>query len=191
MALTRLGLNQSINLATNTTGNLNLASQVTGTLATGNGGTGATSFAPGKILNYKFVSGTNTGVTVNSTTWTDSNITLTYTPSSTDSRIIINVNAYVNLMVTGVATGTGLKRAISGGATTTQIGDGTVGFVYKYDIDAETNISFEHVDHPNTTSAVTYTLNARREGGSGNAIRLGESNKISEMILYEISGSGQ
>ena len=43
MALTRLGLNQSINLATNTTGNLNLASQVTGTLPTGNGGTGATS----------------------------------------------------------------------------------------------------------------------------------------------------
>jgi hypothetical protein len=37
MALTRLGLNQSINLATN----------VTGTLATGNGGTGATSFTAG------------------------------------------------------------------------------------------------------------------------------------------------
>tara|TARA_R100001440_G_scaffold38604_1_gene58243 strand:+ start:411 stop:989 length:579 start_codon:yes stop_codon:yes gene_type:complete len=37
MALTRLGLNQSINLASN----------VTGTLATGNGGTGATSFTAG------------------------------------------------------------------------------------------------------------------------------------------------
>ena len=36
MALTRIGLNQSINLASN----------VTGTLATGNGGTGATSFNP-------------------------------------------------------------------------------------------------------------------------------------------------
>ena len=47
MALTRLGLNQAINLSTNTTGNLNLASQVTGTLATGNGGTGATSFTAG------------------------------------------------------------------------------------------------------------------------------------------------
>jgi len=47
MALTRLGLNQAVNLATNTTGNLNLASQVTGTLATGNGGTGATSFTAG------------------------------------------------------------------------------------------------------------------------------------------------
>ena len=37
MALTRLGLNQAVNLATN----------VTGTLATGNGGTGATSFTAG------------------------------------------------------------------------------------------------------------------------------------------------
>jgi len=143
----------------------------------------------GKILNYKYVSGTNTGVTIDSTTWTDSNITLTYTPSSTDSRIIINVNAYVNLFVTGQGTGTGLKRAISGGATTTQIGDATTGFSYRYDIDAEMHVVFEHIDHPNTTSAVTYTLNARREGGSGNAIRLGESNKRSEMILYEISGA--
>jgi hypothetical protein len=39
MALTRLGLNQAVNLSSN----------VTGTLATGNGGTGATSFAPGKF----------------------------------------------------------------------------------------------------------------------------------------------
>ena len=31
------------------TGDINLTSQVTGTLPTGNGGTGATSFAPGKI----------------------------------------------------------------------------------------------------------------------------------------------
>ena len=43
MALTRLGLNQSINLATNTTGNLNLASQVTGALPVANGGTALTS----------------------------------------------------------------------------------------------------------------------------------------------------
>ena len=40
MALTRLGLNQAVNLASN----------VTGTLPTANGGTGATSFSPGKIL---------------------------------------------------------------------------------------------------------------------------------------------
>ena len=41
MAITRLGPNQSVNLANN----------VTGTLPTANGGTGATSFTKGKILN--------------------------------------------------------------------------------------------------------------------------------------------
>jgi len=51
MALTRLGLNQSINLASN----------VTGTLATGNGGTGATSFAPGKLVQVKRANITYTG----------------------------------------------------------------------------------------------------------------------------------
>ena len=45
MALTRLGPNNSSSIS-----GINLASQVTGTLATGNGGTGATSFAPGKVL---------------------------------------------------------------------------------------------------------------------------------------------
>jgi len=34
-------------------GNINLTSQVTGTLPTANGGTGATSFAPGKVLQVK------------------------------------------------------------------------------------------------------------------------------------------
>jgi len=47
MALTRLGPNQLINLATNTTGSLNLTSQVTGTLPASNGGTGTTSYSPG------------------------------------------------------------------------------------------------------------------------------------------------
>ena len=70
MALTRLGLNQAINLATNTTGNLNLASQVTGTLATGNGGTGATSFTAGITMADQYrlssdISNTSADITSN------------------------------------------------------------------------------------------------------------------------------
>ena len=42
MALTRLGLNQSVNLASN----------VTGTLPAANGGTGATSFAQERFWNF-------------------------------------------------------------------------------------------------------------------------------------------
>ena len=60
MALTRLGLNQSINLATN----------VTGTLATGNGGTGATSFTAGITMADQYrlssdISNTNADITSN------------------------------------------------------------------------------------------------------------------------------
>ena len=84
MALTRLGLNQSINLATNTTGDLNLASQVTGTLATGNGGTGATSFAPGKLLQVQNFN-TTTSITTTSTKFC---CDYTYRPNNTFGNFI-------------------------------------------------------------------------------------------------------
>ena len=81
MALTRIGLNQSINLASN----------VTGTLPTANGGTGATSFTKGKVL--QVVETTVSGqVSFNSTTYTDySSATLNITPSATSSKIQLDV----------------------------------------------------------------------------------------------------
>ncbi len=54
MALTRLGPNQSINLASN----------VTGTLPTANGGTGATSFTPGKVLQVVILRTNTTFLTI-------------------------------------------------------------------------------------------------------------------------------
>ena len=90
MALTRLGLNQSINLATNTTGDLNLASQVTGTLPTGNGGTGATSFAPGKILQIKHAS-TNTAASTTANSWSDSNLSCSITPISASNILLVEI----------------------------------------------------------------------------------------------------
>ena len=78
MALTRLGLNQSINLATN----------VTGTLATGNGGTGATSFAPGKI-GQVLQSETNSQTTVSSTTYASISLSQAITPSATSSKVLV------------------------------------------------------------------------------------------------------
>jgi len=88
MALTRLGLNQAINLSTNTTGNLNLASQVTGTLATGNGGTGATSFAPGKVLKHEFFND-GTSTSSNTTSWTATTLTDSIVPSATGSEFLV------------------------------------------------------------------------------------------------------
>jgi len=81
MALTRLGLNQSINLATN----------VTGTLATGNGGTGATSFTPGKILQVQSQT-LATETSTNSTSFSDTGLTVNITPSADTSKIFVLVS---------------------------------------------------------------------------------------------------
>jgi len=86
MALTRLGLNQSINLASN----------VTGTLATGNGGTGATSFAPGKVGQLVTANIGGSDVTTTSTSYSDL-ATINITPSATSSSIYIIVSGNYNL----------------------------------------------------------------------------------------------
>jgi|TARA_E500000331_G_scaffold151661_1_gene147610 hypothetical protein len=80
MALTRLGLNQSINLASN----------VTGTLATGNGGTGATSFSPGKV--GQVINAQQGYFQTNSTSFTDTGLTASITPSATSSKVLVVVS---------------------------------------------------------------------------------------------------
>jgi hypothetical protein len=90
MAITRLGPNNSTNIS-----GINLTSQVTGTLPTGNGGTGATSFSPGKILQVvdagasyqKTHSGNTSYVDVESSSGTVWEVAIT--PSSTSSKILI------------------------------------------------------------------------------------------------------
>jgi len=188
MALTRLGLNQAINLATN----------VTGTLATGNGGTGATSFSPGKILqmqNARFT-GSNTSVTTNSLSATE--VTDQITPSATDSKILVMVNLscaqYEN-------SGSGLKyqaaiyRSI-GGASYSKIYAGQSN-AYGGTSDsnggsAERSNSFPtsltFVDSPSTTSAVDYKLyiGLNTSSGQGNNVTTGASDMERAITLLEI-----
>ena len=93
MALTRLGPNNSANIS-----GINLTSQVTGTLPVANGGTGATTFSPGKIGQVVSTAyGTDTFTSSDSLVATGHIATLT--PSATSSKILIILgiaNAYVN-----------------------------------------------------------------------------------------------
>ena len=109
MALTRLGLNQSINLASN----------VTGTLATGNGGTGATSFSPGKILKIQSSAPTldsNTTSATFATYHTDS-----YTPVASNSTLFVQLSyCYQIYGNSSTANGTGSINICSTESGTTQ-----------------------------------------------------------------------
>jgi hypothetical protein len=98
MALTRLGLNQSINLATNTTGTLGVANGGTG-LTSGTTDqflkfTGTTTIASaadnaGKILQIKNATSTSVTNTASSSYVHYSGIDLSITPTSSSSKVIL------------------------------------------------------------------------------------------------------
>ena len=173
MALTRLGLNQSINLATN----------VTGTLATGNGGTGATSFAPGKVLQvvqHAFTTEQN----YNNSSYEASFITGAITPSATSSKVFV--------MVETVATNNDTNSSYSKGRI--YRGTTAIGNEIHYDrIHASPNagfyrympISLNFLDSPSTTSATTYTFYRLKNGGGIGY--LGINTTQSTLTLMEIS----
>ena len=160
MALTRLGLNQSINLATN----------ITGTLATGNGGTGATSFSPGKISQVLSQT-TSSGLTYNSTSFVATPTKKAITPSATSSKILVHVdsaNCYEDYSVNSYSFVT-MYRNVSGSGT--DLGNGTKGFTgfYEQNIaygDIGWNCSFNFLDSPNTTNEVEYEVFVRSSSTS-------------------------
>ena len=141
MAITRIGPNQSINLASN----------ITGTLPTGNGGTGATSFAPGKVLQVQSSSITSTANS--STTSIVEFMNLSITPSSTSNKIFCLYQG------TGYANGHNnslLVRLFRGTISGTQLAQTAI---------ADGNNDYEgyafglsKLDSPSTSSSQQYTI---------------------------------
>ena len=175
MALTRLGLNQSVNLASN----------VTGTLPTANGGTGATSFAPGKVLQVQSTQ-LQAEFATSSTSFTDvTSMAVTITPSATDSKILLlcNTNTYQNTDTAYWAMR--WERAISGGATT-NIGHGTYGLSFARSAQAHDfwgGVGMTYLDSPSTTSAVTYQVQASTTGSGSLTIGVNTSSTNSVYAL--------
>ena len=182
MALTRLGLNQAINLSTNTTGNLSLASQVTGTLATGNGGTGATSFSPGKVL--QVVNGvSSTEIVHTNNSWTSAGVALSITPSATTSKILVICN------MTGVGKASSntwaafrlLRDSTNIVANFEERGGSTGGS----DANKVAGVSVTFLDTPSSTSALSYNVQIQ-SGGNSSYAQVGNSNSKSTITLMEI-----
>jgi len=180
MAITRIGPNNSTNIS-----GINLTSQVTGTLPTGNGGTGATSFSPGKVLQVVNAH-TGTQVTSNSTTYADTTLTATITPSSTSSKVLVLIqqsvgksdhNTYGNIRVYRDSTEIG--GAVAGRA---------IGYTANSDyVYVGIGFSNSFLDTPSSTSALVYKTQFNNNAGSG-TIRVQTDSGQSYMTLMEIAG---
>ena len=186
MAITRLGPNQSVNLASN----------VTGTLPTANGGTGATSFAPGKILQivssenaYTHSTTSSSMVDIESSSGTAWETTIT--PSATSSKIIIMANLLMTMEQNGNSNNRG---EIS---TNIKIGSGSYsnlqqGMVGNYDyggsgVQGRMRLCFNYQISPSTTSAVTVKFQIQSDGGATGVVNDGGTSD-SSIVLYEVAG---
>ena len=187
MALTRLGPNQSVNLASN----------VTGTLPAANGGTGATSFAPGKILQivssenaYTHSTTSSSMVDIESSSGTAWETTIT--PSATSSKIIIMANLLMTMEQNGNSNNRG---EIS---TNIKIGSGSYsnlqqGMVGNYDYggsgcQSRQRVQMQFITSPSSTDACKVKF--QMKGTTGTSMNFNDNNAIldSTCILYEVAG---
>jgi hypothetical protein len=184
MALTRLGLNQAINLATNTTG----------TLAVGNGGTGLTSgfingtTNVGKILQIKTKSSGGTQTNINSTSMQrpiHSGYYLEITPTTTGNKIICLGGFDTNTETMGVYYNIEFCVSSDGGSNWGDITSSQRAYMY---LTGATRM--EHNHNYMSGTHTTANTNAHRfsfQGLSGNGTTTFYPNARTSITLLEVA----
>ena len=134
---------------------IDVSKMITGVTPLINGGTGATSFTPGKLAQVvqAICAGGDTSTT--SSTDQSSNVAVAITPSASDSKVLIH-------MTFGGSSGADYNKTLRWRLYrgTTALGNNTsLGNYNGTDDGIRThNMSLTFLDSPSTTSATTYTL---------------------------------
>jgi len=126
---------------------------------------------------------TGTSTSITTTSYADTNITASITPSSTSSKILIMVHCQVEAG-TSVALHGDIERDI-GGSTTLLSGDAD-GFFRQQDSGQQNQATIITVDSPSTTSAITYTVQGKNSTSGTSFFQNGGS--VASIVLQEISG---
>jgi hypothetical protein len=152
----------------------------------------ATPAAGGKVLQVvQATYGTQTNIAT--TTWTDSGLSATITPSAATSKVLVMIAVPFGVYEVASATEIGAGFRILRG-TTFIFGDNnaSAGYTYGYylNLSSQTNptllahLSASYLDSPNTTSATTYKLQG--SALSGDTCRFFWNSGVGSMILMEI-----
>ncbi len=124
--------------------------------------------------------------TTTSSSFVSTVVAATITPSSTSSKILIMMNGGMNGFAGGSGGQVGYTKIYRG---TTALEASTKGSgVFYFDApDVYVNLSVSIEDSPNTTSATTYTLYAKRASGNGTFSINRDGNNHMNVILMEVS----
>jgi hypothetical protein len=124
----------------------------------------------------------NTELTIATTTYTDSGLTITMTPKSTSSKILVSWN----LQAMGGASGSGIGVKLLRDTTALY----TSATQYEFYIAGFTGIrgrfGWTYLDSPATTSAITYKIQVGSYNNTSNTIN--QASNTSDMTLMEIAG---
>ena len=164
MALTRLGLNQAVNLATN----------VTGTLPTANGGSKV-----GQVIQAT----TSSAVNVASTSVADTGLTVNITPTASTSKVLVQVNQNIvtdidtNLANSKIKLLRDSTTAVDFTANIARIEAGSVSAVKFGNL-----TTFSHLDSPSTTSQITYKTQGAISSTSNNGTARFQNSSVPSVI---------
>tara|TARA_Y100000389_G_scaffold189568_1_gene213471 strand:+ start:326 stop:991 length:666 start_codon:yes stop_codon:yes gene_type:complete len=175
--------------------NLDTAKITTGTIATarlGSGTANATTFlrgdntfaeaGGGKVL--QAVTGTSSTASQGTeTSFTDTGLNVTITPSATSSKILIMAHTTGLIDTSGSFVYFTIERQISGGSDT-NIGDSSIGLSHmRGDTVNISNVMVHALDSPSTTSAITYEFQRRVSADSGAAMYQGVKSNITALEI--------
>ena len=175
MAITRLGPNQSVNLASN----------VTGTLPTANGGTGATSFTKGKVLQF-VNSEEQTSFATTSSSAVDTGISVSITPTSASSKILLTTNFNMRTLGNTYA-GFLVYRQINGGGYS-ELDRLEVANHYYINETISTIFYGKKVDTThNTTNQIDYKIYCNVQGGGSTlTVLIDSTSQLGNFTAMEI-----
>ena len=176
---------------------IGLTTGITGTLPTANGGTGATSFVSGKVLQVvstNLTSVVSISVPDGTTPSNVSGLSVTITPSATTSKIFLTAQVVFTLnndtygTLGGVIFQRGTTKLNAGGDSlsgTTVVGQNESA-IYGF-----CTIPLQYLDSPSTTSATTYSVAVKNMIGGDiqgyiNGAKNGSNKGSSTITAYEI-----
>jgi hypothetical protein len=133
----------------------------------------------------------STQTTITSTSYTDTGLSASITPTSASSKILVLVSQPTSILIFSNVTITGPLRLLRGStdistlapAIGIQAGTGSNGLIY-----TATVLSMNYLDSPNTTSAITYKTQSLVSLNTNSAyIRFNENSSTSTITLLEIA----
>jgi hypothetical protein len=136
----------------------------------------------GKVL--QAVTGTSSTASQGSeTSFTDTGLNVTITPSSASSKILVMAHTTGLIDSNGSFVYFTIERQISGGSNT-NIGDSSIGLSHmRGDTVNISNVMVHALDSPSTTSAITYEFQRRVSADSGAAMYQGVKSNITALEI--------